>query len=217
MLASGVPYSIAYGMSKGGILQLSRSLAVESLRRPLRSTPSPRQVPTRTLPPRRKFPSDVDVDLVTRMAGPRHRRTRGVAALFAFLASDEARSITGSNLHPRQRTHGELRIWLRRAAADALTDHLRPPILPAHQSILGRTQGPWGIAHFLGGRECCGRVEFAAACGGSSKGSTSVATSPSGGVSSSNAPSSSTPSTGPNKASAPGVTATRSPSGLSLR
>ena len=43
------------------------------------------------------FPPDVDIDLVTRMAGLRGMsEPEEVAALFAFLASDEARSITGA-------------------------------------------------------------------------------------------------------------------------
>jgi NAD(P)-dependent dehydrogenase (short-subunit alcohol dehydrogenase family) len=43
------------------------------------------------------FPSDVDPELAGRMAGLRGMsEPEEVAALFAFLASDEARSITGA-------------------------------------------------------------------------------------------------------------------------
>ena len=43
------------------------------------------------------FPSDMDIDLALRMGGMRGMaEPEEVAALFAFLAADEARSITGS-------------------------------------------------------------------------------------------------------------------------
>jgi NAD(P)-dependent dehydrogenase (short-subunit alcohol dehydrogenase family) len=43
------------------------------------------------------FPPDVDIDLVTRMAGFRGlAEPEEIAALFSFLASDEARSVTGA-------------------------------------------------------------------------------------------------------------------------
>jgi NAD(P)-dependent dehydrogenase (short-subunit alcohol dehydrogenase family) len=43
------------------------------------------------------FPDNIDVDLATRMAGLRGMtEPEEIAALFAFLASDEARSVTGA-------------------------------------------------------------------------------------------------------------------------
>ena len=93
----GVPYSVAYSMSKGGVLQLTRSLAVEYLKRPLRVNAIAPAGTNTNIAASTQFPSDVDVDLVTRMAGLRGMaEPEEIAALFAFLASDEARSITGS-------------------------------------------------------------------------------------------------------------------------
>jgi NAD(P)-dependent dehydrogenase (short-subunit alcohol dehydrogenase family) len=43
------------------------------------------------------FPRDIDVDIAARMAGLRGMAEPAeIAALFAFLASDEARSVTGA-------------------------------------------------------------------------------------------------------------------------
>jgi NAD(P)-dependent dehydrogenase (short-subunit alcohol dehydrogenase family) len=84
-------------MSKGGVLQLTRSLAVEYLKRPLLVNAIAPAGTNTNIAASTQFPSDVDVDLVTRMAGLRGMaEPEEIAALFAFLASDEARSITGS-------------------------------------------------------------------------------------------------------------------------
>jgi meso-butanediol dehydrogenase/(S,S)-butanediol dehydrogenase/diacetyl reductase len=93
----GVPYSVAYAMSKGGVIQLTRSLAVEFLKRPLRVNAIAPAGTNTNIAATTQFPSDVDIDLATRMAGLRGMaEPEEIAALFAFLASDEARSITGS-------------------------------------------------------------------------------------------------------------------------
>jgi meso-butanediol dehydrogenase/(S,S)-butanediol dehydrogenase/diacetyl reductase len=93
----GVPYSVAYCMSKGGVLQLTRSLAVEYLKRPLRVNAIAPAGTNTNIGATTQFPADVDIDLVTRMAGLRGMaEPEEIAALFAFLASDEARSVTGA-------------------------------------------------------------------------------------------------------------------------
>ena len=93
----GVPYSVAYSMTKGGVVQLTRSLAVEYLKRPLRVNAIAPAGTNTNIGASTTFPPDVDIDLVTRMAGLRGMsEPEEVAALFAFLASDEARSITGA-------------------------------------------------------------------------------------------------------------------------
>jgi meso-butanediol dehydrogenase / (S,S)-butanediol dehydrogenase / diacetyl reductase len=93
----GVPYSVAYSMSKGGVVQLTRSLAVEYLKRPLRVNAIAPAGTNTNIGALTQFPADVDIDLVTRMAGLRGMaEPEEIAALFAFLASDEARSITGA-------------------------------------------------------------------------------------------------------------------------
>src|SRR6476661_6818198 len=93
----GVPYSVVYSMTKGGVVQLTRSLAVEYLKHPLRVNAIAPAGTNTNISSSTQFPGDVDVDLVTRMAGLRGMaEPEEVAALFACLASDEARSITSA-------------------------------------------------------------------------------------------------------------------------
>jgi NAD(P)-dependent dehydrogenase (short-subunit alcohol dehydrogenase family) len=93
----GVPYSVAYAMSKGGVVQLTRALAVEYLKTGLRVNAIAPAGTNTNITATAQFPSNIDVDLVTRMAGMRGMaEPEEVAGLFAFLASDEARSVTGA-------------------------------------------------------------------------------------------------------------------------
>jgi NAD(P)-dependent dehydrogenase (short-subunit alcohol dehydrogenase family) len=93
----GVPYSVAYCISKGGVVQLTRALAVEYLRRPLRVNAIAPAGTNTGIAAAAEFPGDMDPKLSGRMAGLRGMaEPEEVAALFAFLASDEARSVTGA-------------------------------------------------------------------------------------------------------------------------
>jgi meso-butanediol dehydrogenase / (S,S)-butanediol dehydrogenase / diacetyl reductase len=93
----GVPYSAAYSASKGGIIQLTRSIAVEYLKTPLRVNAIAPAGTNTNIAAGASFPSDMDPDLAVRMAGLRGMaEPEEVAAAFAFLASDEARSVTGA-------------------------------------------------------------------------------------------------------------------------
>jgi meso-butanediol dehydrogenase / (S,S)-butanediol dehydrogenase / diacetyl reductase len=93
----GVPYSAAYCMSKGGVVQLTRSLAVEFLKTTLRANAIAPAGTNTNIAAETTFPPDIDPDLAARMAGLRGMvEPDEVAALFCFLASDEARSITGA-------------------------------------------------------------------------------------------------------------------------
>jgi NAD(P)-dependent dehydrogenase (short-subunit alcohol dehydrogenase family) len=93
----GVPYSAVYCMSKGGVVQLTRALAVEYLKTPLRVNAIAPAGTNTNIAASTEFPPDMDVDLATRMAGLRGMaEPEEIAALFAFLASDEARSVTGA-------------------------------------------------------------------------------------------------------------------------
>jgi NAD(P)-dependent dehydrogenase (short-subunit alcohol dehydrogenase family) len=93
----GVPYSSVYCMSKGGVVQLTRALAVEYLKRPLRVNAIAPAGTNTNIATGTTFPPDMDPDLARRMGGFRGMaEPKEVAALFSFLASDEARSVTGS-------------------------------------------------------------------------------------------------------------------------
>jgi len=93
----GVPYATAYAMSKGGVVQLTRALAVEYLKTPLRVNAIAPAGTNTNIAATASFPSDMDVDLMTRIGGFRGlSEPEEVAGLFAFLASDEARSVTGA-------------------------------------------------------------------------------------------------------------------------
>ncbi len=92
----GEPYSAAYTAAKHGIVGLTKALAVEYLMTPLRvncicpggmDTP---QVHTITIP------DGADIDLIMRVAAKRgFMSAESVAAVIAFLASDDASSIHG--------------------------------------------------------------------------------------------------------------------------
>ena len=93
----GVPYSVVYCMSKGGVVQLTRALAVEYVKTPLRVNAIAPAGTNTNLSAAIEFPPDTDRDLVRRMVGARGMTEPDeVAGLFAFLASDDARSVTGA-------------------------------------------------------------------------------------------------------------------------
>jgi NAD(P)-dependent dehydrogenase (short-subunit alcohol dehydrogenase family) len=93
----GVPYAVPYAMSKGGVVQLTRSLAVEFIKTSLRVNAIAPAGTNTNIATAATFPADMDMDLAIRMAGLRGMaEPEEVAGLFAFLASDEARSVTGA-------------------------------------------------------------------------------------------------------------------------
>ena len=93
----GVPYVVAYCMSKGGVVQLTRALATEYLKTPLRVNAIAPAGTRTNIAATAAFPPDIDVALASRMGGHRGlTEPEEVAALFAYLASDEARSVTGA-------------------------------------------------------------------------------------------------------------------------
>ena len=93
----GIPYAVPYAISKGGVVQLTRALAVEFLKRPLRVNAVAPAGTNTNIATAATFPADMDGDLLGRMAGLRGlAEPEEVAGVFAFLASEEAKSVTGA-------------------------------------------------------------------------------------------------------------------------
>jgi NAD(P)-dependent dehydrogenase (short-subunit alcohol dehydrogenase family) len=93
----GQPYSAAYCASKGGVIMLTKALAVEYLERNVRvNAVAPGGVETPILA---SFvpPEDSSMKLVERIVSPMGMaKPEEIAALIAFVASDEARYMTGA-------------------------------------------------------------------------------------------------------------------------
>jgi len=95
----GQAYTVVYCMTKGAIIQLTRALAMEYIKTPLRvNAIAPGGVDT-SLARGFQIPADVDFDLMGRYTGLRKMaRPDDVAGLFAFVASDEGGNIHGAIL-----------------------------------------------------------------------------------------------------------------------
>ena len=93
----GQAYTVVYCMTKGAVVQLTKALAMEYLKSPLRVVGiAPGGVET-GLVHGYQMPADVDWDLVMRYTGARGLASpEDIASLFAFLASTEARNIHGT-------------------------------------------------------------------------------------------------------------------------
>ena len=91
----GQAYTVVYCMTKGAIIQLTRALALEYIKTPLRvNALAPGGVDT-SLARGFQIPEDVDFELMGRYTGLRRMaRADDIAGLFAFVASDD-----GSNMH----------------------------------------------------------------------------------------------------------------------
>ena len=95
----GQAFTSTYCMSKGALVQLTRSLAWEYIKKPLRvNAIAPGGVET-ALSAGYQMPADVDFELMARYMTPRPMaQPEDLAALFCFVASDEARNINGAIL-----------------------------------------------------------------------------------------------------------------------
>jgi NAD(P)-dependent dehydrogenase (short-subunit alcohol dehydrogenase family) len=94
------PYNAAYCASKGGVIMLTKSMAIELAKAGVRvNAVCPASVDTPFL---RGFelPEGADMDLLTRAASPMGRKIdpAEVAAAVAYLASDDAATISGTTL-----------------------------------------------------------------------------------------------------------------------
>ena len=95
----GCAYTVVYTMTKGAIVQMTRSLAMEYVKTPIRvNAIAPGGINT-TLTTTFEIPADVDFSLMAPYTGFRDMGTaEDIAALFAFVASDEAASVHGAIL-----------------------------------------------------------------------------------------------------------------------
>jgi meso-butanediol dehydrogenase / (S,S)-butanediol dehydrogenase / diacetyl reductase len=93
----GQAYTAAYCASKAGLVSLTKSLAMEYVKRGIRINcvcPAGTQTP---LTSSAKFPADVDPQLMMRYSGFRGMsQPEEIAAVIAFVASDEAGAMHGS-------------------------------------------------------------------------------------------------------------------------
>ena len=96
---AGTAYSAAYAASKGGIMSLTRTLAVEFGKQGLRvNAVSPGSITTAMFDPE-GLPKDLDIDLLKRiMALDQPRGPETVASTIAFLASDDAAHVNGESV-----------------------------------------------------------------------------------------------------------------------
>ncbi len=94
----GQAYSAAYCASKGGVIQLTRALAEEYLRRGVRvNAVAPGGIATPLQDAFRELPPGADARLLQKVMTPLgNAEPAEVAALIAFVASDEGRYMTGS-------------------------------------------------------------------------------------------------------------------------
>jgi NAD(P)-dependent dehydrogenase (short-subunit alcohol dehydrogenase family) len=95
----GMPWGAAYGASKGGVLALTRTLAVEYGKRGLRAnTVCPGSIDT-PMSSGAEIPEDADRELLARILPLDHARgPESVAAMITLLASDEAAHVNGEDV-----------------------------------------------------------------------------------------------------------------------
>jgi NAD(P)-dependent dehydrogenase (short-subunit alcohol dehydrogenase family) len=95
----GQAYTVVYCMTKGAVVQLTRALAMEYVKTPLRVNAIAPGGTLTSLMRGFQMPNDVDGDLVSRYTGFRGiGKPEDIAGLFAFVASDDGRNIHGAVL-----------------------------------------------------------------------------------------------------------------------
>ncbi|ADP80517.1 SDR family NAD(P)-dependent oxidoreductase [Pseudofrankia inefficax] len=95
----GGAYTVLYCMTKGAVVQLTRALAMEFLKKKIRINAIAPGGTETALVAATAFPDDVDFELVGRYMVPRRMaKPDDIAKLFAFVASDDGRNIHGAIL-----------------------------------------------------------------------------------------------------------------------
>ena len=93
----GQAYTAAYCASKGGLVNLTRALAWEYMKRPIRINAVAPAGTATNLAASANFTEDMDPALLERFYGRRGMsRPEEIAAVIAYLASDEAESVHGA-------------------------------------------------------------------------------------------------------------------------
>ncbi len=93
----GQAYTVVYCMTKGGVVLLTKALAMEYIKTGLRVNALAPAGANTPLSSKLQFPDDIDWDLVGRYSGLRGlTEPEEIASMFAYVASDEARSVTGA-------------------------------------------------------------------------------------------------------------------------
>lgn len=94
----GQPYSAAYCASKGGVIQLTRALADEYIRRKVRvNCVAPGGMATPLQKAFYQLPDNADGTLINKLRSPLgNGKPEEVAGLIAFIASNDGRYMTGS-------------------------------------------------------------------------------------------------------------------------
>lgn len=95
----GLPWGVAYGASKGGVLSMTRSIAVEYAKRGVRANcVCPGDINT-DMVKGLEFPADADFDLLSRITSLSGAKgPEVVAGVIAMLASDDGIHITGEEI-----------------------------------------------------------------------------------------------------------------------
>ena len=96
---AGLPCGAAYSASKGGVLAMTRSIAIEYAKRGVRANSvCPGEINT-GMTEGVAFPDTMDFDLISRIVSPTGARgPEVVASVIAMLASEDGSHITGENI-----------------------------------------------------------------------------------------------------------------------
>jgi meso-butanediol dehydrogenase / (S,S)-butanediol dehydrogenase / diacetyl reductase len=95
----GAAYVVPYSMTKGGVVMMTKSMALEFINEPIRiNAVSPGTMAT-NMAADTALPENIDFTLFARYAGIREAaEPEDVASMFLYVASDEAKSVHGAIL-----------------------------------------------------------------------------------------------------------------------